>query len=343
MSTDSVAAQAVESYIAGIKSSIDELFFGTVWAAVLIPLLGMLFLLSTPTTRRMPIFLMNVLAVTMGIVTGIMNFRIYIWRIYYPFIHDPMGKSLQIAYMAMIFFLPILMDCILAYRLTAVFPRRITPDRILVIIFVPILLLKIARLTNGLAFMIAFGTGDWSGRLFQTLWDHRPYVKIEWILQVIDNCYTSSLFLWQLWACQSRQKGSGCHFVVEQASTTTRRVNTLKHLFYLALSSFVFPCLISIVQVSIAFHNHNYNLASYLFIVNLYFEIICVLFATIWAIQTRAERESQQNKSHGGTLSAIVYRSGDIHSTNDINITRPTDVTTTSGTVELSDIDEAKV
>ncbi|KAF9258015.1 hypothetical protein L218DRAFT_1067638 [Marasmius fiardii PR-910] len=187
MSTDSVAAQAVQSFIAEIKPSVDELFFGTVWVAMLIPLLGILFFLSTPAIRRMPIFLMNVLAVAMGIVTGIVHFRIYIYRIYYPFISDPLGKSLQIGYMSMIVFLPAFMDCILAYRLTAVFPRRITPNRILAIIFIPILLLKIARLTNGLAFMVAFSTGDWSARPFQTIWDHKPYIKIEWILQVIDN------------------------------------------------------------------------------------------------------------------------------------------------------------
>ncbi|KAF9262888.1 hypothetical protein L218DRAFT_866314 [Marasmius fiardii PR-910] len=189
MSTNatSIANLAVETFVAGIKPGINEMFLGTVWAAVLIPLLGILFFLSTPSTRRMPIFLMNVFTVTMGIILGIVNLRIYLYRIYNPFKVDPRNKSLQIGYMAMILFLPMIMDCILAYRLTAVFPRRITAKRILAVIFLPVFLLKVARITNGLTFMVAFGTGDWNTHLFQILWNHKPYIKIEWILQVIDN------------------------------------------------------------------------------------------------------------------------------------------------------------
>ncbi|KAJ3981163.1 hypothetical protein F5890DRAFT_1418225 [Lentinula detonsa] len=169
----------LQEYITSITPSLRLLLVGAVWSAALVPLFILLFFLSTPTVRRKPIFFLNVFTVTMGIVIGIIN--------------TTLCKTL-IAYIGMIILMPIIMDCILAYRLMAVYPRQTTSNLLLEIIFIPIALFKIARITNIIIFLVVFsdtllkhGQGSSAVPEFQNLWNHAPYPKVEWIFQVIDN------------------------------------------------------------------------------------------------------------------------------------------------------------
>lgn len=73
------------TYIALVTPCLKLLIIGTVWAATLVPLLVLLLFLSNPKIHRQPIFLMNVFSVTMGIVVGIMNMKIYVCVHYYHF------------------------------------------------------------------------------------------------------------------------------------------------------------------------------------------------------------------------------------------------------------------
>ncbi|KAF9262881.1 hypothetical protein L218DRAFT_369166 [Marasmius fiardii PR-910] len=334
----------VQAFVAVITPSLRLLMVGTAWAAALVPLLVLLFWMSTPTTRRQPIFIMNVLTVTMGIVIGIINIKLYATQILS--FNEPMSLVTLLAYLGMLFVMPILMDCILAYRLTAVYPRRTTSKRLLAVIFVPIVTFKIARLTNIIIFMVIFSRdilGKTSAVMdFQQLWDHTPYVKIEWIFQILDNCYTSSLFLWQLWLGQSRERNIG-RIDTYMTTTTLGRASKIQRLFYLALSSFVFPCIFSIVQTSIVFHNPDFFLGAYILVSNIYFEIICILFATIWAVKTHAELADQKTSVAHSDLSfraqtgtEVSYRS-DIEA-REVHVSREIDVSVTSGSVELNDL-----
>ncbi|KAF9254214.1 hypothetical protein L218DRAFT_975916 [Marasmius fiardii PR-910] len=144
----------LQSYTIGVASSVKLLLVSTVWASSLIPLLGVLLFLSTPGIRRQPIFIMNVFTVTMGIVLGIVNIKLNITLISNSF-SNPMTTT-AIAYIGMIVIMPIIMDCILAYRLTAVYPRLRTSIPRLGAIFIPIVIFKVARLTNVAAFLVAF-------------------------------------------------------------------------------------------------------------------------------------------------------------------------------------------
>jgi hypothetical protein len=89
--------------------------------------------------------------------------------------------------------LPVFMDGILAFRLYAVYPPQSTRRSVLSAIFIPLALLKLVRLVNITVFMVKFGASLLSSEpetavgKFQVLWDHSPYPKIEWILQVFDN------------------------------------------------------------------------------------------------------------------------------------------------------------
>ncbi|KAK1232506.1 hypothetical protein PQX77_004357 [Marasmius sp. AFHP31] len=293
----------LDLYIKGITPSLNLLIIGSVWSAALVPLFILLLFWSTPSLRRQPIFYMNVLAVVLGIVLGIMNLKLYVGQILNPRAAFPIKTLL--AYIGMIILLPIFMDCILAFRLFAVYPPRTISTRLFAIIFVPIVLFKVARFTNILVFLVKFSNGltqNNNGSAianFQRLWDTNPSTKIEWIFQVVDNCYTSGWFLWRLWGGYVMERSSG---VVSTTGGMSRKIQTL---FFWALSSFLFPTIFSIVQVAIVFNNHNFFLGAYIFVTNIYLEIICVMLATIWTVSVNRSNESSAG---GSTLKDISFR-----------------------------------
>ena len=101
--------------------------------------------------------------------------------------------SYLLAFTGMVILLPVFVDCILAFRLYAVYPPRTTQKHTLALIFIPIILFKIGRLTNLLVFIVQYsiecaGVSDLEANiLFQKIWDHGVATKIEWIAQVVDN------------------------------------------------------------------------------------------------------------------------------------------------------------
>jgi hypothetical protein len=125
----------------------------------------------------------------------------------------------------------------------------------------------------------------------------------------------------------------------------------LKSLFLLALSTFVFPCMFSIAQIILTFRNHDFFLggasspsislqpspyfhAAYVFVNNLYIEIIGVLLATIWVSKSRAERAEATPKI-GSEMSSIAYRVGGPGS-HGINVTTARTHGATSSNFNLS-------
>ncbi|KAK6997311.1 hypothetical protein R3P38DRAFT_2563560 [Favolaschia claudopus] len=296
------------TFIAVIQPSLYLLIIGTVWAAALVPLLCVLLFFSNHQVRRQPIFLMNLFTLIMGIIVGAVNLHIYVADI----LSAP-GEGFRprtlLAYLGMILFLPLLIDCILAFRLYVVYPPRTTSNLQLAIIFIPIVLLKVARTANLIIFMVKFAAAilvpDSASAVadFQALWDHAPWTKIEWILQVVDNCYASGFFLWKIWMGHKKARASG----IVHSQSPNSNTDKLKGLFYLALSTFMFPCMFGIAQIILTFHNHDFFIGAYVFVNNLYIEIVGVLLATIWATKGRSEPESYDDHSK---LSSIRYRAG---------------------------------
>lgn len=83
-----------------------------------------------------------------------------------------------------------MVESILMFRLFAVFPYRQTPKRLFFSIFIPLGLLKAARVGNVIEFMVTFAritrsatTNEEMGAL--SLRHAGP--KVEWFLQVVDN------------------------------------------------------------------------------------------------------------------------------------------------------------
>lgn len=61
------------NYIAALQPSITFLMIGTTFSGILLPLLVALFQFSTKSTRRKPIFILNVISITLGLILGIYN------------------------------------------------------------------------------------------------------------------------------------------------------------------------------------------------------------------------------------------------------------------------------
>jgi hypothetical protein len=213
------------TYIVVIAPPLKVLMVGTVWATSLVPLLILLFFLSNSRIRRQPIFLMNVFSVITGIVIGIASMKVYVCADHHnirqlkksvltfscqiTYILSPGGNfpaRTMLVYLGMILLLPVFIHCILAFRLYAVYPARTTSKNDLIIIFTPIIMFKIIRISNFIVFMVKFGEvllqpdANSATMDFQILWHTAPWTKIEWILQVFDNWYVT----WDIHRVSSR-------------------------------------------------------------------------------------------------------------------------------------------
>jgi hypothetical protein len=82
----SVDPQAIiATFAQAIRPAVVFIVMTTILGTILIPLLVLLFALSTPQTRRKPIFMLNVVAVSLGIITTAVSLHFQIRSILSPF------------------------------------------------------------------------------------------------------------------------------------------------------------------------------------------------------------------------------------------------------------------
>jgi hypothetical protein len=201
------------NYIAAIQPSIVFLMIGTIWTGILLPLMVALFFFSSKDTRRQPIFILNVLSLSLGFLLGIFNACTEVSHLICHLFCEPLAdkdmdqihgmlsplqpwsSANSLVFTILTGYIPWLVEMILVVRLLAVYPYSTTPKRLWFFIFIPLLLLKIARFVNMTIFTVESGvllrspsSGD---PLFmpQIAWNSHPGPKIEWIIQVLDNSY----------------------------------------------------------------------------------------------------------------------------------------------------------
>ncbi|KAJ7157809.1 hypothetical protein C8R46DRAFT_1113019 [Mycena filopes] len=296
------------NYIAAIKPSLSLLMIGTVWSSMLIPLLVILLLFSNSEMRRKPIFIMNLIAVLAGIILGALNVYLETTAIISPL--TPIKGSVFIGFVSVQLYLPVFMDTILLVRLFVVYPPQTIswPGRLLV--FGPPILFKFLRVSNLAVFMVRWtqlvkGT-DSPLQAGQALWGSQPWTKIEWFFQVFDNCYASVLFLLRVHQGRVMNSQSG---TIGTTGKKDSHASRLRSLFFIAVGNFVFPCLLSLVQLIFVFRNPNFLDGTYVFFTNCYVEIIGVLLATIWVAGGHwSEQNSSGSKST--EISVMQYNRG---------------------------------
>ncbi|KAJ7368512.1 hypothetical protein DFH08DRAFT_27912 [Mycena albidolilacea] len=242
-----------------------------------IPLLVVLIVFSNPGMR--PLFIMNLVSVLTGIVLGILNVYLEVTATLSPL--TPIHAYILIGFVILLLYLPVFMDTILIFRLFAVYPPRTTswPQRL--IVFGPSILFKVIRVPNSIVFVVywtKFGGHTSPLQAGQALRGVQPWIKIEWFFQVFDNCYASVLFLLRVHRGRVMNAWSGAMGNLDKQNSHTSK---LPNLFFIALGNFVFPCLLSLVQLIFLFRNPKFLDGSYVFLTNCYVEIIGVLLATI--------------------------------------------------------------
>ncbi|KAI6135349.1 hypothetical protein EV401DRAFT_526384 [Pisolithus croceorrhizus] len=243
------------------------------FSACVSTLFVVLFALSTKESRRRLVFRLNVLAIclvlTMGALMGLTSQKL---------IFDPSNLVSINIYIATIIFLvfpPLLYDSILLTRLFALYPFRSTPSTTLVKIFAFPFCIKCARvvvITCGVHFY--FGSGLTAEALIQdqsTDWFRSPYLIAEWVMQIADNLYTVSLFLYNLHIRTSSIKRA-------RPSIAER----IRQIFYISIANFVFPLIFNIAQIIFIMTDRSPITGSRLLLINNYVTVMGVLCATLW-------------------------------------------------------------
>lgn len=270
---------------------------GTVLSSLLIPILIALLAFSTPQTRRHPIFVFNILGVLLGLTQGAINIYLEVHVMLTPAVAESRGAL--IAYTAVSFFGPLVAECTLVIRLAAVYPRRTTPKvKFWALLLVPITF-KVIRATNLVVFLHKFvvvtisGVGD-SIAAGESLFGNWQ-TKFEYILQAVDNAFVSFMFIHRLTRNTSASEG---------VIRTRAMADRLRALFLIALSNFVFPVVLNIIQLGLILASSFFR-TSMVYMVNNYVNIIGVVFATIWSIGSRRLENSLPTRSLYGGNSMI--------------------------------------
>ncbi|OSX58092.1 hypothetical protein POSPLADRAFT_1154990 [Postia placenta MAD-698-R-SB12] len=162
MSTSVSIPPDIVAFVSASTPTLKNLTISAVWLGVSIPLLIVLFFFSTEKLRRKPIFILNAISISVGIIMGLLNVVLLV-----------------------------------KFLLTV----QITTTKVLLAIFVPIALLKSGRLANLVLWVhrysILIRTANYTE--LAVLSEGLPEATVEWTLQVVDNATSSSLFLWRLY------------------------------------------------------------------------------------------------------------------------------------------------
>ncbi|KIK55977.1 hypothetical protein GYMLUDRAFT_87461 [Collybiopsis luxurians FD-317 M1] len=280
------------NYIAAIRPSLNFILVLTPLGASLVPLIFTLFYFSTPQTRRHPVFILNVLACCSGICEAAINAALETKQILYPL--EPVSKGLLTAVIAFATVSPVVIDSILLFRVIAFYPIETTPKRVLVSILALPVIVKSGRFIAVVLYLNSFT--HTSGRLPNVLlaaestWPRNPYIMTEWSLQMVDNLYASSFFLYKLWLIQRPTSNT---VMIRSKSLLLH----LRSLFLIALGNFIFPVIMNIASIVLIARDPSFTNGSYVLLSNNYVAILGVVFATIWTRKQNWNRGTNDSES----------------------------------------------
>ncbi|KIY47592.1 hypothetical protein FISHEDRAFT_15948, partial [Fistulina hepatica ATCC 64428] len=278
--------------------AINFLMIGATMGAVLFVMLLALLFFSTDSMRRKPVFILNVLAILTGMTTAIINMYEEVHTLKYP--TGVINTHVALAMGCFTAITPTLVEAILILRLYSVYPPSSTARVTFVLIIGIPVLVVIGRMANAIVYLVNYAktvqqltSGAASGNILMT--SNLPCVRIEWSLQLFNNLYCSSLFLFKVY-----QQGSLSHGPVSLSQR-------LKTLFWISVSNFVFPLILSVVQLAIYANNSaHYVTALYVEQVNIQFTIIGVVFATVWVAEGQwADTRRQETLGRTTQLSTL--------------------------------------
>ncbi|KAK7015345.1 hypothetical protein R3P38DRAFT_2786851 [Favolaschia claudopus] len=253
---------------------------GADFGTLMLSFLTALFLFSNASSRKRPFFFFSAAAVTLGALEGFMIAHFHASYSSAQAVLNPL--KITNAYTAVVnfvlLFAPIPVQMILLLRIVSAYQER----WLILVLLLPVVIF-IARIFNMLVAIIQIATRPWN---FVTDWNHLPFSKIEWILQLIFNVYVSLAFLRQLDLPQRKKRHS------------LQVWNTLRMIWMTSLTNFIIPCILHVVQTALILHGGHgktedqwLSECSLMMVLNGYLTIIGVVFATVWANWTIHEAE----------------------------------------------------
>ncbi|KAL4062413.1 hypothetical protein V8B97DRAFT_308524 [Scleroderma yunnanense] len=270
----------------------------TAYAACLSTLLVVLFAFSTKESQRRLVFHLNVLAIIIALILAIFNGITSGKAILKPF--NPVSKDVYVATIVFAIFPPLFYDSILLCRLFALYPPAMTPALTLVKIFAFPFCIKCARLvviSLGLNELVSSGPS--TAALSQdtlTSWYHNPYMIAEWTMQIADNLYSVSFFLYKL------------HIRTSTIKRETSIAERIRQIFYISIANFIFPLFFNIAQIVCITTDSSPYTGTMLLMTNDYITVVGVLCATIWFSGTDWVRT--RNGSERGVVHVHKWGSG---------------------------------
>ncbi|KAI6154174.1 hypothetical protein BKA82DRAFT_4098375 [Pisolithus tinctorius] len=287
MSSVAGSETIINDFIAAIHPNFDYVLTDTAFSACLFTLLIVLFAFSTKESRRRLVFRLNVLAICVALALGIFSSLVSGRAIIDPF--NQVSKGVYIASIVFAVFPPVLYDSILLTRLFALYPISNTPRTTLIKIFAFPFCVKCARVI-----VLSFGVNDYVSSALNTTgleqeeaaaWFRNPFMVSEWTMQIADNLYSVSFFLYNLHARTSSVKRAGG--VAER----------IRQIFYISLANFVFPLIFNIAQIICITTDRNPTTGVMLLTMNNYITVMGVLCATLWFSGTEWVRACNESLS----------------------------------------------
>ncbi|KAI6112183.1 hypothetical protein EV401DRAFT_1867606 [Pisolithus croceorrhizus] len=268
----------ITSFVRNIHAPFTFITVITPLCACLVTLLVVLFVFSTAKSRRRLIFRLNVIAICFALVLGVLSFIVSGNAILRPF--SPVPESLYVATIIFAMFPPVFYDSILLTRLLALYPTERTPLSTLVCVLAFPICVKCGRLVVLSLYIRQYlvsapGVAPLTVQA-EITWFRNRYVTTEWALQMLDNLYSSGLFLRKLHI----QSAGTTPLRLTLASEVGRKI---QQILFISAANFVFPVLFNVGQIICITVDSSFYVGTVLLLANGYVSVIGVLCATIWA------------------------------------------------------------
>ncbi|KAI6113622.1 hypothetical protein EDD16DRAFT_1709492 [Pisolithus croceorrhizus] len=262
----------ISEFIDEIRPCFDYTLANTSCSACLFTLLVVLLGFSTKESRRRVVFQLNVLAIcvalTLGILTGLTSGK----AVVEPF--DQVSTSVYIAAIVFALYPPLLYDSILLTRLFALYPVTSTSSLTLVKIFTFPFCVKCARVVVLTLFLNDYVKSGFTTQALvqnqEASWYRNPKITAEWTMQIADNLYSVSFFLYNL-----RIRTS----LIQRVGGVSERI---RQIFYISAANFVFPLIFNVAQIIFITTDRSPYTGALLLLINNYVAVIGVIFATLW-------------------------------------------------------------
>ncbi|KAI6096757.1 hypothetical protein F5141DRAFT_1152214 [Pisolithus sp. B1] len=289
MSQTSSSHLIISDFIDTIRPPFQFIVGVTALSACLVTLLVVLSVFSTQESRRRPAFYLNIIAISTALVLSILSGITSGRAILYPF--SPTGKGIYIATIFFALFPPVFYDSMLLTRLLALYPINVTSRSTFFKIFIFPVCIKCGRLIVLSLYLYEFVQ---STKLLRSLeqhahatWFRNPYITAEWAMQILDNLYSVSIFLYNFHARTSKMKYSG------------RIGGQIRQIVFISVANFVLPLFLNIAQIVCITTSHSFAMGTMVLLTNNYVSVIGVLCATIWFSGTEWIRDTKRTTVAG--------------------------------------------